>query len=169
MISLDDAWKETPGIDPLTYERHNHPEVQGSEAASQDLHRKKERDVGDRDERELEEKEWIAQQKRQKEERRQREQEAWEREQRELRELERLERDERERDKRDREERERNDRKQMEITLEEEDIEDAAELDNGKHKTGKTGSTEPDIDPIMLQYMEMIRKKKEEEKTVIDT
>lgn len=164
MVSLDNVWKVTPGIEMDDQLQH-----QGSNAVQNELRDKAERDARFREEREQEirerdENEWKVQEKRKEEERLQREQEAWEREQRELRELERLEREERERDER---ERYKPQEKEMEISLEEEDIEDAVESDREKNKNGQAEKTEPEIDPIMLQYMDMIKKRKDEEKKVI--
>ena len=163
MVSLDDAWKVSSGTETLHKVHRDkpdgEPELRDKEERDWRIREMREQEIQEREERE-----WKAEQKRQEEARRRREQEAWEREQRELRELERLERDERERENR---ERDRASHEQNEITLEEEDIEDAVEdaVEDGKdkNKNGNVGNTEPDIDPVMLQYMNMIKKRKEQE------
>ena len=115
---------------------------------------RQQRESEERELREREEREWEEEKRRREEQRRQREQEAWEREQRELEELQR------EQELRERE-------KHADLRPVQTEAKTDEDKKEAQEQREKESSKDLEIDPVMLQYMKMIQKKKEEEDKVL--
>jgi hypothetical protein len=174
-ISLDNAWGDPQGdkerslVEESSISINSDPSLPGvgervslpldsvwknTDAKRDSEEREKEkREREERELREREEREWEEEKRKREELRRKREEEAWEREQRELAELQR------EQELRERENNTNQDHAQQDKNVDEK---------KEQHRQEETQSSKDSaIDPVMLQYMQMIQKKKDEEDKVL--